>query len=225
MLGTVVNTLAVVVGSSIGLLLKKGIPQKITDAVMNGLALCVIFMGISGALEGSKTLAMIVSMALGAVVGTLLDLDSRLNKLGDTVESKLAPGGQGKIATGFVTASLLYCVGALAIVGSLQSGLTGDSSMLYTKSMLDFISSIVLCASLGVGVLLSAVSILLYQGVITLLAQALAPVLTDMVIAEMTCVGSLLIIGMGLNMLGVTKIKIMNYVPAIFIVIGLCYIM
>ncbi|MBR5291597.1 MAG: DUF554 domain-containing protein [Clostridia bacterium] len=225
MLGTVVNTLAVVVGSSIGLLLKKGIPQKITDAVMNGLALCVIFMGISGALEGSKTLAMIVSMALGAVVGTLLDLDGRLNKLGDTVESKLAPGGQGKIATGFVTASLLYCVGALAIVGSLQSGLTGDSSMLYTKSMLDFISSIVLCASLGVGVLLSAVSILLYQGVITLLAQALAPVLTDMVIAEMTCVGSLLIIGMGLNMLGVTRIKIMNYVPAIFIVIGLCYIM
>ena len=182
-------------------------------------------MGISGALEGSKTLAMIVAMALGAVVGTLLDLDGRLNKLGDAIESKMGPGGQGKIATGFVTASLLYCVGALAIVGSLQSGLTGDNSMLYTKSMLDFISSIVLCASLGVGVILSAVTLFLYQGVITLLAQALAPVLTDAVIAEMTCVGSLLIIGMGLNMLGVTKIKIMNYVPAIFIVIGLCFIM
>ena len=111
------------------------------------------------------------------------------------------------------------------IVGSLQSGLTGDHSMLYTKSMLDFISSIVLCASLGVGVILSAVTLFLYQGVITLLAQALAPILTDAVIAEMTCVGSLLIIGMGLNMLGVTKIKIMNYVPAIFIVIGLCFIM
>jgi len=225
MIGTIVNTLAVAVGGSIGLLLKKGIPQKITDAVMQGLALCVIFMGISGALEGSKTLAMIVAMALGAVVGTLLDLDGRLNKLGDAIESKMGPGGQGKIATGFVTASLLYCVGALAIVGSLQSGLTGDNSMLYTKSMLDFISSIVLCASLGVGVILSAVTLFLYQGVITLLAQALAPVLTDAVIAEMTCVGSLLIIGMGLNMLGVTKIKIMNYVPAIFIVIGLCFIM
>ena len=225
MLGTIVNTLAVAVGGAIGLLLKKGIPQKVTDAVMQGLALCVIFMGISGALEGSKTLAMIVSMALGAVVGTLLDLDGRLNKLGDTIESKMGPGGQGRIATGFVTASLLYCVGALAIVGSLQSGLTGDNSMLYTKSMLDFISSIVLCASLGVGVILSAVTLFLYQGVITLLAQALAPILTDAVIAEMTCVGSLLIIGMGLNMLGVTKIKIMNYVPAIFIVIGLCFIM
>lgn len=225
MIGTIVNTLAVAVGGSIGLLLKKGIPQKITDAVMQGLALCVIFMGISGALEGSKTLAMIVAMALGAVVGTLLDLDGRLNKLGDAIESKMGPGGQGKIATGFVTASLLYCVGALGIVGSLQSGLTGDNSMLYTKSMLDFISSIVLCASLGVGVILSAVTLFLYQGVITLLAQALAPVLTDAVIAEMTCVGSLLIIGMGLNMLGVTKIKIMNYVPAIFIVIGLCFIM
>lgn len=225
MLGTIVNTLAVAAGGAIGLLLKKGIPQKITDAVMQGLALCVIFMGISGALEGSKTLAMIVAMALGAVVGTLLDLDGRLNKLGDTIEAKMGPGGQGRIATGFVTASLLYCVGALSIVGSLQSGLTGDHSMLYTKSMLDFISSIVLCASLGVGVILSAVTLFLYQGVITLLAQALAPILTDAVIAEMTCVGSLLIIGMGLNMLGVTKIKIMNYVPAIFIVIGLCFIM
>lgn len=225
MLGTIVNTLAVAAGGAIGLLLKKGIPQKITDAVMQGLALCVIFMGVSGALEGSKALAMIVAMALGAVVGTLLDLDGRLNKLGDTIEAKMGPGGQGRIATGFVTASLLYCVGALAIVGSLQSGLTGDHSMLYTKSMLDFISSIVLCASLGVGVILSAVTLFLYQGVITLLAQALAPILTDAVIAEMTCVGSLLIIGMGLNMLGVTKIKIMNYVPAIFIVIGLCFIM
>ena len=225
MLGTIVNTLAVAAGGAIGLLLKKGIPQKITDAVMQGLALCVIFMGVSGALEGNKTLAMIVAMALGAVVGTLLDLDGRLNKLGDTIEAKMGPGGQGRIATGFVTASLLYCVGALAIVGSLQSGLTGDHSMLYTKSMLDFISSIVLCASLGVGVILSAVTLFLYQGVITLLAKALAPILTGAVIAEMTCVGSLLIIGMGLNMLGVTKIKIMNYVPAIFIVIGLCFIM
>ena len=225
MLGTVVNTLAVAAGGAIGLLLKKGIPQKVTDAVMQGLALCVIFMGISGALEGSKTLAMIVSMALGAVAGTLMDLDGRLNKLGDVIENKMGPGGQGKIAAGFVTASLLYCVGALAIVGSLQSGLTGDNSMLYTKSMLDFISSIVLCASLGVGVILSAVTLFVYQGLITVLAQALAPVLTDGVIAEMTCVGSLLIIGMGLNMLGVTKIKIMNYVPAIFIVIGLYFIM
>lgn len=225
MLGTVVNTLAVVAGGSIGLLLKKGIPQKVTDAVMQGLALCVISMGISGALGGSKTLAMIVSMALGAVVGTLLDLDGRLNRLGENVENRLAPGGQGRIATGFVTASLLYCVGALGIVGSLQSGLTGDHSMLFTKSMLDFISSIVLCASLGAGVILSAVTLFLYQGLITLLAQALAPILTDVVIAEMTCVGSLLIIGMGLNMLGVTKIKIMDYVPAMFIVIGLCFIM
>ena len=225
MLGTIVNTVAVVAGGAIGLLLKKGIPQKVTDTVMQGLALCVIAMGISGALGGSKTLAMIVSMALGAVVGTLLDLDGRLNRLGENVEKKLAPGGQGRIATGFVTASLLYCVGALGIVGSLQSGLTGDHSMLYTKSMLDFISSIVLCASLGVGVMLSAATLFLYQGLITLLAQALAPVLTDAVIAEMTCVGSLLIIGMGLNMLGVTRIKIMDYVPAMFIVIGLCFIM
>lgn len=225
MLGTIVNTAAVAAGGLIGLLLKKGIPQRITDAVMTGLALCVLYMGISGALEGRKTLAMIVSMALGAVIGTLLDLDGRLNRMGESVEHRLDPDGQGGIAASFVTASLLYCVGAMSVVGSLQSGLTGDHTMLFTKSLLDFISSIVLCASLGVGVILSAVTLFLYQGLITVLAQALAPVLTDAVIAEMTCVGSLLLIGMGLNMLGVTKIKIMNYVPAVFIVIGLCYIM
>lgn len=225
MLGTIVNTIAIAAGSSIGLLLKKGIPQKITDAVMRGLALCSIYIGISGNLEGSKTLAMIVSMALGAVIGTALDLDGRLNSFGTSLEKKLGPNGQGKIASGFITASLLFCVGAMGVVGSLQSGLTGNHEMLFTKSVLDFISSIVLSASLGVGVLLSAVTLLLYQGVITLLAQALAPILTDAVVAEMTSVGSLLIIGLGLNMLGITKLKIMDYVPAIFIVIGLCFIM
>lgn len=225
MLGTIVNTVAVVAGSAIGLLLKKGIPQKVTDAVMRGLALCVIYIGVSGALEGSKTLAMIVSMALGAVVGTLLDLDGKLNSLGASIEKKLSPDGQGRIASGFITASLLFCVGALGVVGSLQSGLAGNHDTLFTKSMLDFISSIVLCASLGVGVALSAITLFLYQGTITLLAQALAPVLIDGVVAEMTSVGSLLIIGLGLNMLGVTKIKIMDYVPAMFIVIGLYFIM
>lgn len=225
MLGTIVNTIAIAAGSSIGLLLKKGIPQKITDAVMRGLALCSIYIGISGTLEGSKTLAMIVSMALGAVIGTALDLDGRLNSFGISLEKKLGSNGQGKIASGFITASLLFCVGAMGVVGSLQSGLTGNHEMLFTKSVLDFISSIVLSASLGVGVLLSAVTLLLYQGVITLLAQALAPILTDAVVAEMTSVGSLLIIGLGLNMLGITKLKIMDYVPAIFIVIGLCFIM
>jgi len=133
--------------------------------------------------------------------------------------------GKGGIAEGFVTASLIYCVGAMAVVGSLQSGLTGNHEMLYTKSMLDGISSMVLSASLGIGVALSALSVLVYQGAITLLAQVVAPVLTEAIVAEMTCVGSLMIMGLGLNMLGVTKLKVMDYVPAIAIVIPLCYVM
>lgn len=224
MLGTIVNTLAILAGCGIGLLLKRGINAKVTDAIMKGISLCVIYIGIDGMLEGSKTLAVIIAMALGAAVGTLLDLNGRMEKLGKVIEGRIANGGAG-IAQGFVTASLIYCVGAMAVVGSLQSGLNGDHSMLYTKALLDGISAMVLTASLGAGVGLSAASVFVYQGALTLLAGLIAPVLSDAVVAEMTCVGSILIAALGLNMLGVTKLKVMDYVPAIFIVIPLCYIM
>ena len=224
MLGTIVNTLAILLGCGIGLLLKRGINAKVTDAIMKGISLCVIYIGIDGMLEGSKTLAVIIAMALGAAIGTLLDLNGRMEKLGKVIESRISNGGAG-IAQGFVTASLIYCVGAMAVVGSLQSGLNGDHSMLYTKALLDGISAMVLTASLGAGVGLSAASVFVYQGALTLLAGLIAPVLSDAVIAEMTCVGSILIAVLGLNMLGVTKLKVMDYVPAIFIVIPLCYIM
>lgn len=225
MLGTIVNTATIAIGSLIGVMLRRRIPERVTDAIMKGIALCVIYIGISGTLEGRKTLAMIVSMALGGLLGTVLDLDGGMNALGRMVERRISPGGKGGIAEGFVTASLIYCVGAMAVVGSLQSGLTGNHEMLYTKSMLDGISSMVLSASLGIGVALSALSVLVYQGAITLLAQVVAPVLTETIVAEMTCVGSLMIMGLGLNMLGVTKLKVMDYVPAIAIVIPLCYVM
>lgn len=223
MLGTLVNAGAIVLGSFLGLLLKKGLPEKITDAIMKGVALCVLYIGLDGCLEGDNALIAILSIVLGALVGTALDLDGWLCSLGDYMERKLQAGG-GSFSTAFVTASLLFCVGAMAVVGSLQSGLTGNHTMLYTKSMLDGISSVVFAATLGPGVLMAGVAVLLYQGAITLLAQALAPVLNDAVVAEMTCVGSLLIIGLGLNMLGVTKLKVMNYVPAVFVAIGVCYL-
>lgn len=224
MLGTIVNTLAILAGCAIGLLLKRGINAKVTDAIMKGISLCVIYIGIDGMLEGSKTLAVIIAMALGAAIGTLLDLNGKMEKLGKMIEGRISNGGAG-IAQGFVTASLIYCVGAMAVVGSLQSGLNGDHSMLYTKALLDGISAMVLTASLGAGVGLSAASVFVYQGALTLLAGLIAPVLSDAVIAEMTCVGSILIAALGLNMLGITKLKVMDYVPAIFIVIPLCYIM
>lgn len=175
-------------------------------------------------LEGSKTLAVIIAMALGAAIGTLLDLNGKMEKFGKMIEGRIS-NGVADIAQGFVTASLIYCVGAMAVVGSLQSGLNGDHSMLYTKALLDGISAMVLTASLGAGVGLSAASVFVYQGALTLLAGLIAPVLSDAVVAEMTCVGSILIAALGLNMLGVVKLKVMDYVPAIFIVIPLCYIM
>lgn len=228
LLGTFVNTVAVIIGGSIGLLLKKGLPERIADTIMKGIGLCVLYIGIDGCLEGNNALITILSAAIGALIGELLDLDGKINRLGGWLErktSKTAIDEKNTIAKGFVSASLLFCVGAMTIVGSLNSGLSGDHQMLYTKSLLDFIAAIIFASSLGFGVLFSALFVLVYQGSITLLAGFVAPFLTDVVIAEMTCIGSVLIMGIGLNMLGITKLKMMNYVPAIFLPILLCTFM
>ncbi len=226
MLGTVVNFIAIAVGGSIGLLLKKGLPEKIGETVMYGLALCVLYIGFSGALDGENILIAIISMAIGAAIGEWIDLDRRITSLGNWLEAKYkGEDGNTSISQGFVAASLLFCVGALAIVGALQSGLTGNHEMLFTKSLIDGIAAIILASSLGAGVLLSAGAVLIYQGTITLLAQFLSPYLTLTVINEMTCVGSLLIIGLALNMLNITRLKVMNLVPAVFLPIILCLFM
>ena len=222
MTGVIVNTVAVLIGGSIGLLLKKGIPEKWTDLIMKGIGLCTIYIGMSSAFEGSQTLVLIVSMALGAVIGAALDLDKRLNSFADKLEKRFSKDGEKvSIAEGFVTSSLLFCVGALTVVGSLQAGLTGDNEMLFTKSTLDFISSIIFAASLGIGVLFSAGFVFCFQGLIVVCAGFLSPLLSETIIAEMTSAGGLLIFALGLNLLGITKLKVMNYIPAIFIPIAL----
>lgn len=241
--GTLVNAAAILAGSLLGMLLtwlaghfstllpagSALLAERLKTIIMQGVALCVMYLGISGCLEGNNSLIAILSMVLGALIGELLDLDKRMRSLGDWVQKRtehlVTNGGQASISEGFVTASLLFCVGAMAIVGALQDGLTGDHSTLFAKSLLDGISSIVFGASLGLGVAFSAVAILLYQGSISLLASFLQPYLGDAVIAEMTCVGSLLIVALSLNMLGLTKIKVMNLVPAIFLPILLCLVM
>ena len=164
---------------------------------------------------------------MGTLIGELLDLDGRLNSLGEKIESKVSKNSQSEnsIAKGFVTASLLFCVGAMAIVGSLESGINGNHEILFSKSLLDLITSFILATTLGIGVMFSAAFVFLYQGSITVLAQFIGPYLSDVVIAEMTCVGSILIIALGLNMLGVTKLKIMNCIPAVFLPILLCLFM
>ncbi len=227
MLGTIVNSLAIIAGGLLGLLLKKGLPKKLSDAVMTGVALCVVYIGVSGCMNGKNALITVISVALGAILGTLLDLDGKLCRLGEAIEQKFRKEGKTKvsIAEGFVSASLLFCVGAMAIMGSLQSGLSGNHQTLYTKSVLDFISAIVFAATMGVGVLLSSVMVFVYQGAMTLLSQFLAPFLSDAAVAEMTCAGSILLIGLGFNLLGFSKIKIMNYIPAIFIPAILCLFM
>ena len=223
MLGTIVNTAAILLGTLLGLLLKKGLPERFQDVIMKGLALCVLLIGISGALKGENTLIAILSIAIGAIIGEIIDLDRRLNNLGQLLEARFSKGdGEQTVARAFVMSSLLFCVGAMAIVGSLQSGMTGDHEMIYTKSMLDGISSIIFASSLGYGVVFSAVAVFVYQGAIVLLAQWIAPFLSDAVIVEMTCTGSLLIIALGLNMLGLTRIKVANYLPALLLPILLC---
>jgi uncharacterized membrane protein YqgA involved in biofilm formation len=215
-LGTIVNSLAILVGSLLGFLLKGGIPDRINDSIMKGLALCVMVIGISGAIKSENMILVISSIVVGAIIGELIDIDKWLKRLGDFIEDKLQGRG-GKISEGFVTASLVYCVGAMAIVGSLDSGLKGDHGILFTKAMLDGISSIMFTSTLGIGVALSSVSVFLYQGAITIAASFVQGILTGPVVTEISAVGSLMIMGLGFNMLGLTKIKVANFLPAIFI--------
>ena len=230
MLGVFVNTLTVILGTVIGILFRKFLPQRLGDAVMKGVALCVLYIGISGMLEGTNAIIAILSMACGAIVGTLIDIDKWFNRFADFLQTKLArkkkEGASSTLAEAFVSSSLLFCVGAMTIVGSLDAGLRGDNSTLYAKAVLDGISSIFFASSLGFGVLLSAATVFVYQGALVLLAGVLQSVLTnEFIIAEMTCVGSLLIVALSFNMLGLTKIKVMNLVPAIFLPILFCLFM
>lgn len=223
MLGTIVNALAIIGGCLVGLVVKGKLTEKISTTIMNGLALCVLYIGISGALKGQDTLQIIISIAIGALIGEIIDIDKRLNDFGNMIEEKINSKRKNKIhdkisiAEGFVTSSLLFCVGAMAVVGSLESGLKGNHSTLFAKSILDGISSIIFTSSLGIGVILSSIAILIYQGTITLLAGGLSTILTETIINNMSAVGSLLIVGLGFNMLGVSKIKVANLLPAIFI--------
>ncbi len=220
MLGVIVNVITVLIGSSIGLLAKKAIPNDWSGFIINGMGLVTIYIGISGAFEGQNTLVAVISMAVGAVIGMALDIDTRVNSGVEKFENKfikVSEEGGPSFSEGFITASMLFCVGAMTIVGSLQAGLVGDNTMLITKATMDGISSVFFAASLGIGVMASAAFVLVFQGGIVLLAQFIQPFLSEAVIAEMTCVGSLVLIGMALNLVGATKLKIMNFTPAIFL--------
>lgn len=220
MLGTIVNTIAIVFGGLLGLLFGQALPDKIKRTVIQGIGLVVLLIGGSMALQTKNSLVVIASLVLGGIIGESIDIELRLQHLGQWLERKFAKNGQGTGFTkAFVTASLIYCVGAMAIMGSLESGLRGNHNILFAKSMLDGISAIVFASSMGIGVLVSAIPVLVYQGAITLAAVFLQGVLSPQVIAEMGATGGLLIVGIGFNILEIKEIKVGNLLPAIFIAV------
>ena len=219
--GVIVNTITVLIGSGVGLLLKKGIPEKLNKAVMTAIGLCTIAIGVTGIMKGQNQLVMILSMVFGTIVGTLIDIDKRLESLGDKLAKK-SKAQENTFSQGFVTASLLFCVGAMTIVGSMNAGISGDNQMLYTKSVLDLISSSMLAASLGFGVMCASAFVLVFQGALVALSMMLGSFLSDFAVAELICAGSVMITALGLNLIGVTKIKVANLLPGLIFVPMFC---
>ena len=223
--GVLVNVLTVLIGSTVGLLLKKQIPEKLTSAVMTAIGLCTVAIGVTGVIKGENQLVMIISLVLGTVVGTLIDIDGKLTKIGDRLQKKKGENEKSTFSQGFVTASLLFCVGAMTIVGSMNAGISGDNQMLYTKAVLDLISSTMLGASLGIGVLCSSAFVLVFQGGLVALSMGLGSFLNDFAVAELICAGSVMIVALGLNLIGITKIKVANLLPGLVFVPFVCKIM
>jgi uncharacterized membrane protein YqgA involved in biofilm formation len=216
MLGTIVNTMAIIGGSLVGLIFSRFIPTKMTDSLIHAVAFAVILIGLKMAWKTDAFIIVICSLTFGTIIGELIRIEHRVNNLGNWLEERFAKPGSS-ISKGFVTTSLLYCVGSMAIVGALESGLTGNHDTLFAKSVLDGLGSIIFAASMGIGVLFSAASVFLYQGFITVSASFMKQFLTPEVITQMSAVGGLLIVAMGFNMLEMVKIKVGNCLPAIFI--------
>lgn len=226
--GSVVNAVVIIVGALLGMLIKGKLSERFKAIIMQALGLSVIIIGLSGTLsaifrvasdgtlENNDIMVMIIYLVAGAIIGEAIDVEQKLNRFAEFIQRKL-PGSGGNFSVGFVTATLLFCVGAMAIVGSLEEGLTGNADTLYAKSILDCTSSIIFSATMGIGVLFAAVPVLLYQGSITLLAGSLKPLLTPEVISQMSLVGNILILGIGLNILEIRSIKVANMLPAVFL--------
>ena len=226
-LGTLVNVAAVIAGGAVGVFVKKGLPERFKSIIVQAIGLSVLMIGISGVMQGMLKvvddgkldrlyiMTMIFSMIIGGILGELINIEKKLDSLGNWFQKKLSKEGSS-FSEGFVSASLLFCVGAMAIVGSLEDGLMGNPNTLYAKSILDGVISIVFASTLGIGVAFSSLSLLVYQGSITLLAFWVKPWLTDLVISQMSLVGSVLIFCIGINILEIRKIKVGNLLPAIF---------
>jgi uncharacterized protein len=220
LLGTLVNGLLIVIGTLLGKLFHR-IPEGMKATVMHAIGLAVMVLGLQMGFKSNNFLIVIISLAGGAVIGEYFALEDKLNKLGDWLETKIGSNGKGSISEGFVTATLIFVIGAMAIIGALDSGIRGDHDVLYTKAIIDGFTSIILTSSLGIGVIFSAIPVVLYQGLIALFAtqinQFIPQALMDSFILEMTATGGVMIFAIGLNLTGIIKVKVANLLPAIAI--------
>jgi uncharacterized membrane protein YqgA involved in biofilm formation len=216
MLGPLVNSLAIVVCSLIGCFIVRGIPERFEEIIKKAAGLAVVYIGLKGTFESRRTLLLIMSLVIGAVIGECINIDSLMNRFGGWAEKKLGMSA-GTFSKGFVSASILFCTGSMTFVGSIQSGLQGNHEMLFAKSILDGSMSIVFGASMGIGALFSAFPVLVYEGGVALASMAISGLLTAEIITEMSAVGSLVITAIGFNFLGVKEIKVANLIPGMFI--------
>jgi len=218
MIGTLVNALSIILGTAVGVFLHRGLPKKVNDILMTGLGLSVILIGLMSALETNQPILVIMSLCIGGAIGSILCLQDKIEALGLRIQNKINKRNeQNTFAEGLVTASLIYCVGAMAIMGSIESGLSGNHQVLYVKSLLDGIASIALSSTLGWGVGVSIIPVLLYQGSITLCAKYIAPLISEAMVTELSAVGGLIVVGIGLSLLNIKKIRTADFLPALVI--------
>ena len=218
MKGTIVNVIAIFLGCSVGFILKSRFPEKIGKVVMQALGLASLLIGAQMALKTNNILLVIFSLVIGGVIGEIIGIEEGLERFGERVKLKFKSNDSSeRFVEGFVTASLLYCVGSMAIMGALKEGLSGNPDILYAKSLMDGVTSLAFTAAMGIGVLFSVIPVFLYQGGITLLSRLIKDFLTPETINEMTAVGGILILGIGFGLLEIRKIKIGNLLPAILV--------
>ncbi len=221
-MGTIINAIAILIGGALGLLFRKGFPERISQTTLQALGLFTLLVGVSMAIQGQELIMVLISLALGAVFGEWINIEDRLERFGYWLEGRLHLREKSP-AKGFIYTSLLFCVGSMAIVGSITDGIKGDYSILVTKAMMDGIISIPFAASMGVGVLGSAVPILLYQGSLTLLASKVQSFFTPAMVRELTSVGGVIVMGIGVNVLGLQKVRVGNFIPALLFIVLILY--
>lgn len=217
MLGTLINTGSIILGSAIGLLIKGGLPERYRNTIMQALGLFVVVIGIMGVFKTSDPTLVLICLVIGSLIGEAINIDRKLEVFGDSIKHKFSKNGESNFTQGFITGSLVYCVGAMAIVGSLNAAIQGDYSVLYTKAILDGVSAVLFTSVYGISVMLAGATVLIYQGILTLLGGVIAPYLSGVAIAEISAVGGVLILGLGLSILEIKSVKVANMLPAVFL--------